>query len=94
MPVVETLLRLAEEPSFYTPKWSSHILQEVRKVLQDKFGYSLAQVQRRIGTMERAFPDAMVTGYENLTPVMTNDPKDRHVLAGRRQMRCPFNRQR
>jgi hypothetical protein len=27
------------------------------------------------------FPDAMVTGYEALVPAMTNDPKDRHVLA-------------
>lgn len=27
------------------------------------------------------FPDAMVTGYEALIPAMTNEPKDRHVLA-------------
>jgi hypothetical protein len=31
--------------------------------------------------MNTAFPDAMVTGYENLIGSMTNDPKDRHVLA-------------
>jgi hypothetical protein len=31
--------------------------------------------------MERAFPDALVAGYENLIPAMTNDPEDRHVLA-------------
>jgi hypothetical protein len=31
--------------------------------------------------MRREFPDAMVTGYEPLTDVMTNDHKDRHVLA-------------
>src|ERR1022692_3268410 len=31
--------------------------------------------------MECTFPDAMVTEYEGLIPVMKNDPKDRHVLA-------------
>jgi len=81
MPIVDTLLRLAEEPSFYAPKWSAHILQEVRRTLQHKFGYSPEQVQRRIGTMERAFPEALVAGYEDLIPAMTNDPDDRHVLA-------------
>ena len=56
-------------------------LQEVRKTLQGKCGYSPEQVQRRIGAMECTFPDAMVTEYEGLIPVMKNDPKDRHVLA-------------
>ena len=81
MPIVDTLLRLAEEPAFYTPKWSPDILQEVSKTLQGKCGYSPEQVQRRIGAMECTFPDAMVTEYEGLIPVMKNDPKDRHVLA-------------
>jgi len=81
MPIVDTLLRLAEEPAFYTPKWSPGILQEVRKTLQGRFGYSPEQAQRRIGAMEYAFPDAMVTGYEGLIPAMANDPEDRHVLA-------------
>jgi hypothetical protein len=62
MPVVDTLLRLAEEPSFYTPKWSPHILEEVRKTLHDKFGYSPEQVRRRIEIMECTFPDAIVSG--------------------------------
>lgn len=31
--------------------------------------------------MRAGFPDALVTGYEAMTPVMSNDPKDRHVLA-------------
>ena len=33
MPICDTLLRLAEEPSFYIPKWSGHILAEVRSTL-------------------------------------------------------------
>jgi len=81
MAIMDTLLRLAEEPAFYTPKWSPDILQEVRKTLTKRFGYSGEQAQRRIGMMESTFPDAIVTGYENLIPSMTNDSKDRHVLA-------------
>ena len=31
--------------------------------------------------MKEAFPEAMVYGYEALEPSMTNNSKDRHVLA-------------
>jgi hypothetical protein len=31
--------------------------------------------------MRRHFPEAMVSGYEELIDQMDNDPKDRHVLA-------------
>jgi hypothetical protein len=31
--------------------------------------------------MTSAFPEAMVTGYEDLASSMANDPKDRHLLA-------------
>ena len=46
-----------------------------------KHGENPALVEKRVGTMERYFADAMVTGYEGLVPQMTNDEKDRHVLA-------------
>lgn len=39
------------------------------------------KVDRRIGQMNRAFPDATVHGYDTLVDGMKNDPKDRHVLA-------------
>ena len=81
MPVMDTLLRLAEEPSFYIPKWSPHVIKELEKTLKDKFRYSPKQVQRRIEAMEETFPSAMVVGYENLIDSMENDSKDRHVLA-------------
>jgi predicted nucleic acid-binding protein len=85
MPVCDTLLRLAEEPSFFIPKWSAHILLEVRSTLS-KFGYSDPQVERRILAMTTAFEDAAVSGYEKLIPAMTNDEGDRHVLAA--AVRC------
>jgi predicted nucleic acid-binding protein len=86
MPVMDTLLRLAEEPAFYVPKWSRHVLQELQRTLTDKFGYTPTQVSRRIEAMDSMFPSAMVTGYDGLIDSMENDPKDRHVLAA--AVRC------
>jgi hypothetical protein len=80
MPVVDTLLRLAKEPAFYSPKWSEEILNEVRRTLA-RFGRTPAQIDRRIDTMKRAFPEAMVQGFSGFIPVMGNNEKDRHVLA-------------
>ena len=80
MPVADTLLRLAEEPSFYVPKWSDSVLEETRRTLK-KFGYPDSKVDRRIRVMNEAFEDALVIGFEELIPAMTNDAKDRHVLA-------------
>ena len=86
MPVADTLIRLAEEPAFYIPKWSADILEEVRRTLLTKLGYSEQQVTRRITQMQAAFADATVEGYHDLIAAMTNDPKDRHVLAA--AVRC------
>ena len=85
MPLCDTLLRLAEDPAFYIPKWSNDILRELRSTLE-RMGYTPAQADRRIAAMESAFEDASVTGYECLVSAMTNDPKDRHVLAA--AVRC------
>jgi predicted nucleic acid-binding protein len=75
----DTLLRLAEAEAF-RPLWSNDVMNELRRNLI-KRDLPSALVDRRIGQMTRSFPDAMVTGYESLIDGMTNDPKDRHVLA-------------
>ncbi len=80
MPLCDTLLRLAEDPAFYMPRWSAGILDELRRVLC-RMLYSEAQAERRISAMQCAFEDACVTGYADLVASMTNDKKDRHVLA-------------
>jgi hypothetical protein len=85
MPLCDTLLRLAEEPAFFIPKWSPDILRELRTTLLG-MGYTEAQAKRRIIAMETAFEDASVTGYECLVAAMTNESKDRHVLAA--AVRC------
>jgi hypothetical protein len=47
MPLCDTLLRLAEDPAFYMPRWSAGILDELRRVLL-RMQYSSAQAERRI----------------------------------------------
>ena len=74
----DLLLRLAERGAF-RPLWSSDVMAELRKNLVRRFPEDA--VDRRLAAMQRAFPDAMVDGYENLVSGMLCDPKDRHVLA-------------
>lgn len=54
MPLCDTLLRLAEDPAFYIPKWSADIMRELRSTLR-RMGYTPAQAERRIVAMESAF---------------------------------------
>lgn len=79
-PLFDTLLRLADA-GLYRPLWSDQILTEVERTLTHKLGVAAEKANRRIEQMRSAFPDAAVEGYEGLIEVMTNDPKDRHVLA-------------
>ena len=80
MPLCDTLLRLAEDPACYVPRWTDDIFRELRSTLM-RMGYTEVQASRRIRAMETAFEDAKATGYECLIGSMENDPKDRHVLA-------------
>jgi predicted nucleic acid-binding protein len=75
----DTLLRLAEAEA-YRPLWSADILTELRRNVVEA-GIPADRVDRRIAQMSHSFPDATVTGYDSLIDGMTNDPKDRHVLA-------------
>lgn len=81
MPIADTLLRMAEEPAFYLPRWSADILRELEGALVRRLNYTEAQAARRVTRMIEAFPDAIVEGYESLIPSMQNHEKDRHVLA-------------
>ena len=76
----DTLLTQADAGTF-RPLWSADILEELGRNLAAVAQLSPAQIEHRLGRMRRAFPDAEVAGYEALIEGMTNDPKDRHVLA-------------
>lgn len=75
----DTLLR-ASDAELYQARWSADILAEVRRTL-GKRGKSDDQIQHLLNTLLEEFSNAMVSQYEHLIDAMTNDPKDRHVLA-------------
>jgi hypothetical protein len=79
--VCDLYLRLAEEPRLYSPRWSQEILDEVHRTQIGDLNWpeSLADYWR--SEVTKAFPEALVTGYEAVVPQCTNHPKDRHVLA-------------
>jgi hypothetical protein len=81
MPLADTLLRLAEEPSLYRPRWSDEIIDEMTRNLSIKLGLSRERALRREAQMRAYFPESLVSGYEHLVPEMHNQLKDRHVLA-------------
>jgi predicted nucleic acid-binding protein len=79
--VRDTLLSAAEA-GFYSPAWSIAILTELERTLREEpFDLKDGQVRHLLATMQRAFPEAMVTAFEQLAGQLTIDPKDRHVLA-------------
>lgn len=77
----DTLLRLAESPRQYIPKWTEQIWQEVVRNLEAKGRSSPAQIEYLLSRIHTHFPEAFVNNYEGFIEVMTNEPKDRHVVA-------------
>jgi len=82
LPLRDTLLRIAET-GLYDPCWSERILDEVARNLIAKRGATDAQTEGLLAAMRCAFDTATVPepAIARLEPAMTNNPKDRHVLA-------------
>jgi predicted nucleic acid-binding protein len=84
MPLCDTLLRSAEEPSFFRVAWSQQIMNEVQRGLEGpSFGYSVEQVERRLRLMNAAFPEALYHVPQGLIDSLVGlpDQDDRHVVA-------------
>ncbi|GAA1171712.1 PIN domain-containing protein [Nesterenkonia xinjiangensis] len=80
MPTTDLMMRMADARHFRL-LWSQDILEEVEKNLVTQLRLSPEAARRRVSAMREHFPDAMVEDYANLIPAMTNEEKDRHVLA-------------
>ena len=80
-PLRDTLLRLAEPPSLYRPVWSGEIIIEMKRALEEQIGLDPNKTAYLERELRRHFPDSWVTGFGQLVRKMTNDEKDRHVLA-------------
>lgn len=77
----DTLLRLAETPRQYLPRWTDQIWDEVIRNLEQRRKLKPEQLRHLRSQIQLHFPEAFVTGYEHLIDLIDNDPKDRHVVA-------------
>ncbi len=76
----DTLLR-AGEAYLYQPLWTELILAQTERTLVNTLGISAPDAADLTAAIREAFPDAVVTGFEDLIPAMTVDPDDRHAAA-------------
>lgn len=88
--VCDLLLRLSERPRLIVPHWSAEVLAEVRRTHVEALRWPPALADSFQTSIRQAFPDAEVAGYESLLPALTNDEKDRHVLAAAIRGNCPL----
>ncbi|PRE26702.1 PIN domain-containing protein [Burkholderia multivorans] len=72
----------------FRARWSAHITDEwKRNLLDNRPDLTAEQLDRTSSLMDRAIPDAVVTGYESLIAgLVLPDADDRHVLAA--AIRC------
>lgn len=79
--IVRDLLFWFAHYEMYTPKWSRHIFDEWREVMERK-GVPPEESVKRVQKANLAFPDALVQQYEGLIESLNlPDQKDCHVLA-------------
>jgi predicted nucleic acid-binding protein len=65
----------------FIPKWSVHIFDEWKSVMERK-GVASEIAEKRVQVANLAFPDALVSNYHYLLSTVTlPDSKDCHVLA-------------
>jgi predicted nucleic acid-binding protein len=76
----DILLSTADE-GLYLPYWSQKILNEAMRNLVSGGKLSQEKARNLEEVIKEAFPEAMVIVPLGLDELMTNDPKDRHVLA-------------
>lgn len=86
--VTDLLLRLAETPRLFLPYWSGRILDETDRTLVEQLGWPENLVAYRREQITSHFPEAFIEGFDPIEVCVTNDPKDRHVLAAAIRGKC------
>ena len=78
----DTLLRIADSGAF-CPLWSQRVVDEAVRALQRIHpDVAPSRFLSRFHSMDRAFEDALVEGWEPLEQgIVLPDPNDRHVVA-------------
>jgi hypothetical protein len=72
----------------FRAQWSAHVHEEwISNLLKSRPDLTREKLERTRELMDKAAPDALVTGFEHLIPGLTlPDENDRHVLAA--AIRC------
>ncbi len=80
-PSVCNLYLSLAEAYLFQPRWSEEVLREVHRTHVLKMGWSDELADYWQSEVRKAFPEALVDGYQLVAGACTNDPKDRHVVA-------------
>lgn len=80
---VRDILMVAARTSSFAVYWTDAILDEATHNLIAKGLATTENMTRMVAKMKELYPEATIplADYEELIPVMTNNAKDRHVLA-------------
>lgn len=78
---VTDLMATMASRRLFRPHWSPQILDEVTHNLIARPDLEPAAIERRVGHLNRALPDALVDVPDALIDAMPVNEKDRHVLA-------------
>ena len=65
----------------FEPKWSEEIIRETTRTLESKLRWPHSLTAHFERELRAHFGEAWISGYESLIPRMTNDEKDRQVVA-------------
>lgn len=88
--VRDLLLDVVTTCEVYEPLWTAEILEEMRRnVVRDR-RVPATDATSLVSALLDHFPEALVEGYESLIPTLTNQEKDRHVLAAAVHARADF----
>ena len=77
----DKLLRLADPPRLFEPRWSERIIRETTRTLESKLGWPASLTTHLEAELRINFSEAWVRDYESLIPRMRTAEADRHVLA-------------
>lgn len=79
--VIRDTLLLAAEAGAYQFRWTDEILLELRRNLVKDRAAPEERVDNMLGDLSQFFGDGRVSGHKRHISTLSNDPKDRHVVA-------------
>src|SRR5258708_2945738 len=86
----DTLLRLAGPPRLFGPKWAAGRIRGTIWKVEMKLGWPESLMHYFEAELHAHFSEAWIRDYESLIPRMTNDEKDRHVVAAAAHAESPI----